>query len=139
MKAKKKICDGCTKERMIWKNHKGKRYCKQCWSYHFVTVNAKSSKPANRKPLANRSTKRAKQEREYLKIRKSFLLSSQGCQASLPKICTRQVTDVHHMKGRIGNLLTDPTYFLAVCRPCHNWIEEHPKEAKELGYSISRI
>jgi hypothetical protein len=43
------------------------------------------------------------------------------------------------MKGRIGNLLTDPKYFLAVCRQCHNWIEEHPKEAKELGYSVSRI
>jgi hypothetical protein len=43
------------------------------------------------------------------------------------------------MQGRIGNLLTDETKFLAVCRACHDWIETHPKEAKELGYSISRI
>ena len=72
MKVKKKICDGCSTERLIWKNHEGKRFCKYCWSSHFVTVNAKSSKPTYRKPLANRSVKRAKQEREYLKVRKSF-------------------------------------------------------------------
>ena len=132
MKVKKKICDGCSTERLIWKNHEGKRFCKYCWSSHFVTVNAKSSKPTYRKPLANRSVKRAKQEREYLKVRKSFLLSSQSCQAHLPNICSRQVTDLHHMKGRIGDLLTDPTFFLALCRPCHDWIHTHPKDAREL-------
>ena len=58
--------------------------------------------------------------------------------AKLTNICTTHSTDVHHMKGRIGPLLTDTKFFLAVCRSCHTWIEEHPKEAKELGYSISR-
>jgi hypothetical protein len=43
------------------------------------------------------------------------------------------------MKGRIGNLLTDTSHFLAVCRQCHSWIEEHPTEAKELGFSKSRL
>jgi hypothetical protein len=138
MKAKKKICSSCNQERYIWKNDKGNRYCKYCWSSHCVTD--KQSKPTKlSKPIAHRSTKRAKQEREYLKIRRSLLLSSPACQAHLPNICTGQATDVHHMKGRIGPLLTDPEHFLLVCRSCHQWIELHPKEAKELGFSKTRI
>jgi hypothetical protein len=137
MKVKKKICNKCLVERVIWKNHEGNRYCKFCWSSHFVT---EKYKPTNKqKPIAHRSVKRAKQEREYLKLRKTYLLSSPTCKAHLPNICTGTVTDIHHMKGRIGSLLTDTKFFLAVCRPCHDWIELNPKEAKELGYSINRI
>lgn len=135
MKKKLKVCDGCKREAMIWKNHEGNRYCKYCWQAKNLT-----SKPAKKqKPIAPRSPKRAKQEREYLKKRSSYLLSSPLCNAKLQNICTTHATDVHHMQGRIGNLLTDETKFLAVCRACHDWIETHPKEAKELGYSISRI
>ena len=91
------------------------------------------------KPIAPRSPKRAKQEREYLKIRKDFLYYHPLCQANIPSTCKTHSTDVHHKKGRIGQLLTDETKFLSVCRPCHDWIETHPKEAKDLGFSISKI
>lgn len=139
MKAKKKLCDGCKEEQFIWKNDKGNRYCKTCWS-RLQTVTGKHTKPTtSRKPIAPRSKKRAAQEREYSKLRKDFLLSSPTCQAKLPNRCTHHATDVHHMKGRIGPLLTDTKFFLAVCRSCHDWIETHPEEAKELGFSISKI
>lgn len=138
MKVKLKICDGCRTEKMIWKNHQGNRYCKYCW-YKMNTVTGNETKPMNRKPIAPRSTKRAAQERQYLKLRKAYLLSSPTCKAKLPNICTQLATDVHHKKGRMGSLLTDLSHFLPVCRPCHNWIELNPKEAKELGYSINRI
>jgi len=138
MRGKQKLCDGCGETRMIWKNHEGNRYCKLCWSRKQAMTN--KPKPARQtKPIAQRSPKRSKQEREYLQKRKSFLLSSQLCQAKLPNICTTHATDVHHMQGRIGDLLTDETKFLAVCRQCHTWIEEHPAQAKELGFSITRI
>jgi hypothetical protein len=139
VKAKKKHCNGCESEQFIWKNDKGNRYCKNCW-LRKQAVTGKRNKPTNsRKPIAPRSPKRAKQEREYSKLRKDFLLSSPICTAKLPNICTHHSTDVHHMKGRIGPLLTDVNYFLSVCRQCHDWIEGHPIEAKELGYSISKI
>jgi hypothetical protein len=138
MKPSKKFCDGCKLEQFIWKNEKGNRYCKNCWS-RLQTVTGKHIKPTkSSKPIAPRSKKRATQEREYSKVRKDFLLSSPTCQAKLPNQCTIHTTDVHHMKGRIGELLTNPQYFLAVCRACHTWIELHPKEAKELGFSISK-
>ena len=134
MKKKLKVCDGCNEERMIWKNHEGRRYCKYCWH----STNLTYKKVKRQKPIAPRSSKRAKQEREYLKKRSSYLLSSPLCKAKLQNICTTHATDVHHMQGRIGNLLTDETKFLAVCRACHDWIETHPIEAKEMGFSISK-
>ena len=145
MTPKKKKCFGCGNVTVIWKNHEGNRYCKYCWNRtnqkHKSNdlLQKKSSKPTSRKPIASRSPKRAKQEREYLKKRKDFLYYHPLCQAKIPNICTTHATDVHHKQGRIGQLLTDETKFLAVCRQCHDWIETHPKEAKELGFSISKI
>jgi len=98
----------------------------------------KNPAQSRKQPIAPRSTKRAKQEREYLKLRKNFLYYHPLCQARIPSICKTHATDVHHKQGRIGQLLTDESKFLAVCRQCHDWIETHPKEAKQLGYSISR-
>lgn len=141
MKAKKKVCYRCGNEKFIWKNDGGNKYCKSCWQYvNSKTNSIKQSKPSAKayKPIAPRSAKRAKQEREYLKLRTEFLNEHSLCQAKLPGICTVHSTDVHHMKGRIGSLLTDVDNFLSVCRSCHNWIELHPIEAKELGFSKNR-
>lgn len=145
MKAKLKFCDECKEERVIWKNDAGNRYCKFCWSKkQAMTASkgvAKIPLKTNRKskPIPKRSVKRAKQEREYSKLRLTFLLSSPTCQAQLPNRCTGNSTDVHHKAGRIGSLLTDTDHWLSVCRGCHDWIELHPKEAKALGFSINRL
>lgn len=91
------------------------------------------AKPAvKRKPIAKLSVKRVKQNAEYLKIRAKFLVG---------KVCPitkKPATEVHHLRGRIGALLTDERYFLGVTRKGHQWIEEHPEEAYELGYSLKR-
>lgn len=86
--------------------------------------------------MRTRSVKRAKQERLYSKIRKAFLEENPVCHV---ECCESDSIEVHHMKGRIGALLTDVTYFLAVCRAHHNLIESHPAEAKKRGYSLSRL
>lgn len=143
MKVKLKLCDECKEERVIWKNDNGNRYCKFCWTKKTMTgkgvakTNLKSSHIS--KPIPKRSVKRAKQERDYLTLRKKFLLGAPICQANLPNTCKGNSTDVHHMKGRIGYLLTYVPFWLSVCRPCHDWIENNAKEAKELGFSINRL
>ncbi len=86
--------------------------------------------------IRKRSLKRAAQEREYAKLRKVYLFTHPTCEVGG---CGCQATEIHHRKGRIGDLLTDETYFLAVCRSHHNYIELHPEEAKEKGYSLSRL
>jgi len=83
-----------------------------------------------------RSVKRQRQEREYARLRKWYLEENPICEV---KGCKNWATEVHHKKGRVGSLLTDATYFLAVCQPHHNYIESHPAEAKEHGYSLSRL
>jgi hypothetical protein len=145
MKVKQKVCNECGELKVIWKNHEGSRYCKYCWTKQTMTGKAKgvAKKPfvtnKSSKPIAHRSPKRAKQERLYLSERKTFLLSSPQCQANLPNICTKVSTEVHHKKGRTGYLLTYTPFWLSVCRSCHEWIENHPNEAKELGFSMNRL
>jgi len=137
MKPKMKVCDGCGNEKLIWKNSEGNRYCKYCWS----SRNTHSKPIANKKlkPIAPRSRKKQIQDKEYSKLRKDFLYYHPICQAQLQNICTTQATDVHHKAGRIGSNYLDTTTWLSVCRMCHTWIEEHPKESRELGYSKSKI
>lgn len=85
------------------------------------------------KPIPKRTKKREKQEREYSRLRNEFLEQNKHCAR-----CNKKATQVHHVAGRVGGLLTDVTNFLPVCSPCHIWITENSKEAIELGLSKRR-
>lgn len=130
-----KTCDKCHRDKVIWKNvvenGERKRYCKECWSCQ----TRHSSKPTSKKPLAPRSKKRAKQEKEYSDKRKIFMSTHPMCQANISGLCTQQSTDVHHIisgSNRNTSFLDDNTW-LSVCRACHSWIHLHPKTARDLG------
>ena len=43
------------------------------------------------------------------------------------------------MKGRLGPLLTDTTYWMAVCNFHHRHIEDNRAESYERGYLIKRL
>lgn len=130
---KKKNCDCCKTEQFIWKNHDGNKYCKQCWSKEYSTPLSKKAP----KPIKPKADKQDPLDKLYSIIRKDFLSLHSGCQARLQG-CSLQSTDVHHKKGR-GLYYLDKTTWLSVCRSCHNWIELHPKEAKELNFSLNRL
>jgi len=134
---KKKLCDGCGDLKYIWKNSGGKRLCKQCSNTGVAKLSIKPT--AKKKPISPRSPKRIKEEAIYSTQRKIFLGERPMCEAHLPGICTNHSTDVHHKMGRIGELLLNIIYWLSVCRACHDWIENHPKEAREKGFSLKRI
>lgn len=74
---------------------------------------------------------------EYTKKRIAFMAMYPYCQARLLG-CTQNSTDVHHKAGR-GEHHNVISSWLAVCRSCHNWIELHPEESKELGFSELRL
>lgn len=84
------------------------------------------------------SNKRAKQLRLYNKQRKRILEDNNECKAKLP-MCTNIATTIHHIAGRMGDRLNDEDNMIPLCMPCHEWVETHPKEAKQLGLSKSRI
>lgn len=91
-----------------------------------------------RKPIRKYSRKRQKDNRSYSTLRKEFLSEHPICEAGL-KMCRGEATDIHHMAGRVGEDLLNTDNFLAVCRPCHLWLESHPVAAKQLGLSESRL
>lgn len=81
------------------------------------------------------SKKRAKQNLGYGTISYLYITEHPLCEAcgSWPSC------EIHHMKGRIGDNLTNTKFFLAVCRLCHIKIENNPAWAREQGYSLSRL
>ena len=81
-----------------------------------------------------RSAKRAGEEREYLKRRDKYLTLHPECER-----CSLPANQIHHKKGKIGKLLINVMYFMAVCPDCHHWIENNPLKAKEEGYSVNRL
>lgn len=84
--------------------------------------------------IAKRNKKRAAQEREYKKIAIEILSENPIC-----PVTGEVATQIHHMAGRIGELLTDRRYMLPVSAKGHVKIELNPQWAKEKGYSISRL
>ena len=127
IQAKLKMCAGCNQLKHIWKSHKKDKYCKECW---YTTQKPKSISPV--------SAKRRVEMDEYSKKRLAFLALHTSCQAKLVG-CTSKATDIHHKAGRVGENYLNMSTWLAVCRPCHTWIETNPEAAKELELSQSRL
>ena len=120
------MCKGCQELKHIWKAHGKDRYCQSCW---YSIEKPKSISPVSKKMQVTMD--------EYGRKRKAFLALFSTCQANLVD-CTGQATEVHHKAGRGSNHNKIGTW-LAVCRNCHKFIEEHPEDAKHLGLSQSRL
>jgi hypothetical protein len=130
MKQRLKQCDGCGKESLIWKNHEGNKYCKYCWSCQKNT----SQKPTS-VLIPRVSAKRAKKDAEYLKLRERYLTENPLCMVKVSG-CMHNATDVHHTfagSNREAFYLVQSTW-LGVCRSCHDWIHNHPEEARIMNW-----
>jgi len=131
---KLKICDGCGKERPIWKSSGtgGLKLCQQCWSCHKSGENIQ--KPTSSE-IPRVSAKRAKKDAEYSKLRQRYLTDNFMCVVKVNG-CGHGATDVHHTyagSNREAFYLVQST-FLAVCRNCHSWVHLNPEKARILGY-----
>lgn len=105
-----------------------------CKNHYWQSRGNKQEIKVTRKPIRKVSKKQAGKIRDYLKVRLVFMNDNPFC-----AVCGKSATDVHHRKGKIGELLTVARHFLAVCRSCHTQIEENPEWAKEQGYSLNRL
>ena len=134
MKSKLKECDGCQKMTVIWKNSEGFKFCRYCWSCQKAINSDSSQKPTDYK-IPQVSSKRKKQDAEYLKLRERFLTENPICQVSVAG-CMNGSTDVHHKfagSNREAFYLVQSTW-LAVCRNCHNFLHLNPKLSREMGW-----
>jgi hypothetical protein len=86
-----------------------------------------------KKPLRRVSKKTSQKLSRISRLKKEFIVG---------KICPiyphLKCVDVHHMKGRAGDLLLDTRFWLAVSRKAHVKIELNPTWAREQGYSLPR-
>jgi len=87
------------------------------------------------------SAKQALRIKEYRKAKKEFMdkLEDKTCPV-MREIFGKYVpvTEIHHMEGKIGDLLTDKDNFLAVSREGHVWIDKHPLKAYKMGWCRKR-
>lgn len=102
----------------------------------------KRGRPMRRgRPLRRVSKKKARQlVAEGQTKRKLVELTSGMCEARIEGVCVGRGVDKHERKtrGRGG----DPTLLhnvVLVCRPCHDWIDEHPKLAEQRGLLLSQF
>lgn len=116
MITKKKICDSCQKEKHIWKNNAGKRYCKFCWHKQ-----KPASFPKQKTRIKPVSKKRQDENKEYTKLRLKFLMTNINCQAKLIG-CTKTATDIHHTfwGSDRSKYFLDTSTWKSICRNCHS-------------------
>lgn len=94
----------------------------------------KASRKEIKVPIAKVSEKQSGRLDEYSKKAKEFLRGKR-C-AVYPWL---KAVEVHHMAGRIGDMLMDETCWLPVSREGHMEIEKRPEWAKSKGFSYSRL
>lgn len=143
IKSKKKcLCEGCRYP--PWSHG----YCRvhqkmrtdAKWLKSLESARNKRKRPAKktpvRRPIRHRAPRRAAQYAQYRIDRDEFLSrpENQMCRV-YPWL---EATDIHHMKGKIEDLLLDQRWWLPVSRLAHDKIELNPDWAKENGYSIDR-
>lgn len=126
MQPKLKLCAECGDLSLIYKTVGRDRYCKPCAMFLFPP-----------KPVNKVSKKKKQEDQEYSRLRNIYLESSPYCEAKLPG-CAGVASEIHHKAGRGLSYLEISTW-IGLCRSCHQWIELHPIEAKELGFSVSRL
>jgi hypothetical protein len=83
-----------------------------------------------RKPIRPISKERAAMLRKYYRLRRRYLEDHPWCEV-FPEL---RATEIHHVRGRAGEMLLDVRYWMPVSRAGHRWIHEHPEEARERGW-----
>jgi hypothetical protein len=91
-----------------------------------------------RTPIKSRSKKETERLRRYNRAREIVMEAAQGmCEAATMR-CVGPAGQVHHRKGRDGDLVDNVDYLIAVCYACHDYIHSHPHESYERGWMIRR-
>lgn len=88
------------------------------------------------KPIKKVSDKRKIENLKYKVLRIEFLSKTENQKCP---ITGKPTTDIHHMKGRIGSLLLDTRYWVALSREGHKFVEENPEWARKNGFSLNRL
>lgn len=85
-----------------------------------------------RSPLRRVSKRRAKENKEYSRLRLTYL--------GMFPICERckksESVHIHHTNGRFKERLNDTKHWKALCFECHMFVHHNPSQAKNEGYFL---
>ena len=121
----------CKLSGIVWKQYNSLQKC-QCEECRSSLVH----KPKKSYVIPKVSEKRKIDNLKYLAQRIVFLGKKEN------KICPITgfpATEVHHKKGRIGDLFLDTKHWIALSREGHQFVEDNPEWAKKNGYSLDRL
>jgi hypothetical protein len=68
-----------------------------------------------------------KPHKEYISAKREFLAGKRCLR------CRKPATELHHGRGRLGELLMNQEYWIPLCAPCHRWVHDNPAAARNLG------
>ena len=143
MNSKLKICSVCGLPSVLWRSSPA--LCKNCDQRRRNSLKqtmdgliAKPVKVYQTKQIKKVSDKQKRLNLAYLAQRQVYLKQHPFCKVGIEG-CMGKATQVHHMRGRIGELMLDENFWLPVCAFCHNHVETHCEWAKEMGFSESRL
>lgn len=145
MERKKKKCRDCGELAFIWAHKR----CKRCDALFKAKSRSEGTKIGNRtmysfdkykkrKEIKAVSDKRAKELKEYRKLRDEYLKIHTTCEARVDSVCSGGPVELHHLKPRAYHLC-DTDVFCAVCRRCHEWIERNDAEARKLNLKLDHL
>jgi hypothetical protein len=88
-----------------------------------------------RKPISQKSKAQRGKDAEYQKAKSEWWPSVRGQHCPVMLAIFKRLVLVtpkpHHMRGRLGPLLCDTQYWLAVSREGHDWIHRNIAEARK--------
>lgn len=91
-----------------------------------------------RTPIRRRSRAESARLARYQKARGIVYERSGGyCEANTPH-CNGRCEQVHHRKGRDGDLVDNVDLLLGTCEACHRYIHSNPARSYEAGWMIRR-
>lgn len=88
---------------------------------------------------ANKVSKtQQKRLNQYRPVKKDFLSDNPECAVQMEG-CHFVATQIHHGKGKTGDMLFEKKWMIPVCDgSCHLFLETNPDYAKQIGLSFNR-
>jgi hypothetical protein len=83
----------------------------------------------NRKRINPVSARRKRANAIYVKLKRVWLANHTTCE-----VTGEPATEVHHRRGRVGTLLIDTRFWMAVSRVVHGLIHRQPATARSEGW-----